>query len=934
MGDDKIIREGSDSDTERAKQGRKSFEEGHSFENRVDELYRLLRYDVEHGRIFSGRQVDLFLTGRFGDLIVYRAIECKTSSIKAEHIDSFIAKLRLVRREYPAAPGTMVSAVSFTDAITAHAAQEGIQLTLFRDLAAQLFDGHGYAQNIVRECETNNRYPIPLYIEPYIGYDLVGTSISAFKAVDEWLKDSQWNQLTLLGDVGTGKSFLSRMLAYKLAKNFLEQPLERPVPILIDLRNADRQFSIEGLVLTHLAQNGLTRVSFEAFQHALSHGNIILILDGFDEMAARVTPLVTNRNFHELARCVQGRAKVLLTCRTHYFRSRTEEEEVILGSSQDYGSETARDLYWELISRKGFKIAYLRSFNVSQIEEYVQRAKPNQAKVALDRIRSTYNLMELSQRPMLLEMIVKSVDRLSVTEINPATLYMVFTDAWIHRDQWRDVLSPEAKLAFLTGLAHSLWHEDAVSIHYSRLTEYLQNELASQIQNPQQLIEIDSEIRTASFLTRDDSGNYGFAHKSYAEFFLARYLADEFNHGRLDCLHTRRYSPETISFLKYLLDLPKVQSLFENILLNEYRPLTSENALICLYGFQRDHFLYAKQSHKEISPDKLVVTLPSRVQLRGAQLDQVTLEGALLINADLSNANLSQAVLTRADLSNASMNSANLEKAYLTNSILSSTQLKDASLIGANLEGADLRNANLVGANLSDAFLLKTICEGASLENAIFTNAVLPDELAIILCQIPDDEAFRRGILVKSGGYSTEHHIILERLYPIMMSIASRFSLFLNSDANELVHEATIALLSARSLEKLRGLDESQQQGYAYGVIKNIATSDYKNLKKQRTISSFDTFDSDSEASYIPDYHYNIPSADISPLDRLIASETKEISMSEIEGILPAEFWRILKARYIDGCKLNEIAAREELSLSTVHRYISKAREIVRKHFE
>lgn len=81
------------------------------------ELYRLLRYNVEQGRLFSGRQIDLFLSGRFSDLILQRAIECKAGPVKAEHIDEFIAKLRLVRREFPAAQGTIISGVSFTDAI-------------------------------------------------------------------------------------------------------------------------------------------------------------------------------------------------------------------------------------------------------------------------------------------------------------------------------------------------------------------------------------------------------------------------------------------------------------------------------------------------------------------------------------------------------------------------------------------------------------------------------------------------------------------------------------------------------------------------------------------------------------------------------------------------------------------------------------------------
>jgi hypothetical protein len=319
----------------RRERGSQSYREGYSFEGRVAELYRLLHYDVEHGRIFSGRQVDLFIVTTFGDMKLQRAIECKAGPVLAEHVDSFVAKLRLVKAEYPAALGTIISGVSFTDAVTAHAAREGIQLTLYRDLAAQLFDGYGYAQSLLRECESSTRYRIPLYIEPSIGYDTVGQGINAFEVIDEWLKDPEWNQLTLLGDAGTGKSFLSRMIAYRLVREFLKAPLERPLPMLIDLRNADREFSLEGLVLTHLAKNGLARVSFDVFMYVLVQGNIVLILDGFDEMAARVTRQVTNRNFHELARAVQGKAKVLLTCRTHYFKSRNGGRGSRLGRSAE-----------------------------------------------------------------------------------------------------------------------------------------------------------------------------------------------------------------------------------------------------------------------------------------------------------------------------------------------------------------------------------------------------------------------------------------------------------------------------------------------------------------------------------------------------------------------------------------------------------------------
>ena len=129
--------------------GKASYVEGNSFEEKVAELFRLLHYDVEHGRLFSGRQIDLFVTTRLGDLRIQRAIECKVGTVKAEHIDSFLAKLQLVRHEYPSATGTILSASSFTDAVASHAAKAGITLTLFRDLDAQLFDGHSYVQSLL-----------------------------------------------------------------------------------------------------------------------------------------------------------------------------------------------------------------------------------------------------------------------------------------------------------------------------------------------------------------------------------------------------------------------------------------------------------------------------------------------------------------------------------------------------------------------------------------------------------------------------------------------------------------------------------------------------------------------------------------------------------------------------------------------------------------
>src|ERR1035438_9949603 len=98
--------ESSDLTATRRDRGKKSHTNGLAFEHQVAEIYRLLHYDVQSDRLFSGRQVDLFLTGRFGDMTLFRAIECKSGPVTADHMDSFVAKLRLVRDEYPSVHGT------------------------------------------------------------------------------------------------------------------------------------------------------------------------------------------------------------------------------------------------------------------------------------------------------------------------------------------------------------------------------------------------------------------------------------------------------------------------------------------------------------------------------------------------------------------------------------------------------------------------------------------------------------------------------------------------------------------------------------------------------------------------------------------------------------------------------------------------------------
>jgi RNA polymerase sigma factor (sigma-70 family) len=868
--------------------GRRNYREGYAFEDRVADLYRLLHYRVEHGRIFEGRQVDLFIRRQLGDLSLLRAIECKAGPVIADDVDAFLQKLLLVRREYPSAMGTLVSGVSFTDAVTSHAHAVGVQLTLFRDLAAQLLDGHAYVAQLLRGLESHERYPTALYVEQFVTYALGADTVAAFGMIEEWLDDADWNQLTLLGDVGSGKSFFCRMLALRLANEYFENPLERPFPVLIDLRNAAREFSLEGLILTHLVRSGLPDTSFAAFEYLLSQGRIIVLLDGFDEMAARTTPEVTARNFQELARCVSGRAKVLLTCRTHYFKSRSDEEQIVLGGAAVVDNEPARELYWDLISRRGFRIAYMAPFEFRQIEEFVRLARPADAAEALARIRSTYNLLELSQRPLLLDMVVKSLDTLTTDKIDAATLYGVFTDAWVHRDHWRNVLSPERKLSFLVALARSLWEQDLPSVHYEQLLSYVAIELAACIRDPRDLIEIDAEVRTATFLTRNASGEYGFAHKSYAEFFLARYIGSELTDGRIECLDSRRLGIETIGFLADLARTRPIERLLERTLLTSYIPRVSENALLCLYSIRR------RQAEQLRTADTLeVIPLPAGMHLFGANLTGVNLQAASLLGADfseaqLSDANLQSTELTGANFARAVLINVDLRLASARRSIWEASELD-----GANLDNGNFQDSSFRGANFGSAFLGDCNMDGANLSDVRISGSLFGPvpRLATV-----DDRLGEHNDLAERE--------LLERLYPQIQRAARMTALVRQLDPEELASEAVVALLAKHALRDLLGSTPKEQSRYVQWTVTSTALRARNRLQRDSSASS-------DHLAYLQDSRQD-------QLDFAIQAELRD-RLEDAISQLSLDVQRVVKLRFFEDLTLAEIADREGISRAKAH---------------
>jgi hypothetical protein len=82
-------------------------------------------------------------------------------------------------------------------------------------------------------------------------------------------------------------------------------------------------------------------------------------------------------------------------------------------------------------------------------------------------------------------------------------------------------------VTFAEQLAVKLWLGNEDKIHYRDLSPLVNEHFKSKILAPADLEYAEHEVRASSFLTRDADGNYGFAHKSFMEFFIARKFVGE-----------------------------------------------------------------------------------------------------------------------------------------------------------------------------------------------------------------------------------------------------------------------------------------------------------------------------------------------------------------------------------------------------------------------
>lgn len=676
---------------------RNTVAKGNLLEDEVADLYRQLDgvRDVKQKVIVDGVEIDVLVTIETADGTLSRyAIDAKNyeSTVKAERARKCINDFKLLRDHRQIDHGIIVAKEGFTRGAWSAAEASGVRVFTIKDLRRKVSGFSPYLSKWIETFEQSDLRP-----QVYIPLRAKTDDDRAVGIVEQYIlhwfaQPDPGTLITLLGNYGTGKSTSLHQIMAEQAHRYLHNPANERIPIFVDLKRFRQAPAAEALMTNVLVNQVGVSMNFAKFMDLNSQGRFVLFLDGFDEMAEKVIEGMPRDHFRELAQLAVGNAKVIITCRTHYFR---DHQEVLKAHGR---GDT--DLFEEAKSRDDFQILFLELFSREEIETYLKNRVPEEWQAYKQVIDGTYDLASLAEVPILLNMIVTALPTLQKQggPINRPAIYRHFTEKWLYRDEWRKTLRVDERRYFCQQLALHFYKTQEGSVHWRELPKFLKEHLKNrQIETLDDVDIFSSDVRTSNFLVRDDAGRYSFVHKSFMEFFVAELFLEAIRHSvrnGLDDLKSPNRSRVVWEFLSEMLQPDDLELLRKDL----YRVERVRVAELSRKGESHSGKLFTNPSSLGNAAGLLLskgMSLPG-ANLEGARLDGMSIAGTSLSKSMLNAASFRDARLTNVDLKGSTVSHATFDGAVLSH----------VDFSRANLDRVDFRNAEL------DTFTVDSIAEG------------------------------------------------------------------------------------------------------------------------------------------------------------------------------------------------------------------------------
>lgn len=459
---------------------------------RVERLLILLGFETVRERDDSFIPDAVDLTARqhmpLGDEIVY-AVKYLAGTVRAglQFSESAAGVLQNAKGRKP-----LVITDGARDDARSAARRAGVELRTVPGLEEQLVDLRACAAVVRRAFEDSELSRV--YVGPRVA-TMGGETVAALDHAMSWISGDGSRLLLVRGDPGSGKTSFLRRLAYELASRIDQDPAQ-PIPLLIELRHAKTGVTLESVLQEHLRKVIGWHGNPEAILYLLHAGRLIVLLDGFDEMAVSSSGgaeeqlrILTRPT--EIPGSTPWGNRMIVSCRPVGVRLATTAIE-------------------------------LSPFDTGQITHFLtNRLGPARAKLTLEAFYSAEPPVPMSLLPMMLELLVQVPDLAHVGKnFSMATLLERYVESWIAHNP-DDAIRPGQRARIVERLAAELWKRSADELPGAQWVEALR---ATDVPLAKLTAEqIDLVLRSAPFLTRSEDGAYGFWHRSILEYVLARY---------------------------------------------------------------------------------------------------------------------------------------------------------------------------------------------------------------------------------------------------------------------------------------------------------------------------------------------------------------------------------------------------------------------------
>lgn len=372
------------------------------------------------------------------------------------------------------------------------------------------------------------------------------TKVTLTDYLDQWTRDTRRRHLAVLGEYGQGKSTATLMWVYRRIKTW-KPGVE--LPVLIELRGSSpRDLDPEQLL-------GAWSVKFNINPRALLRlvvaGRVILIFEGFDEMALVGDADMRLRHFRTLWQFAFPRAKIVFTGRPNFFLDDQE-----LKRALGIGSPIGDRPYCEAIR--------LVPFGTEQIARALRNHPSDVREQIPMRAATNERFRELVSRPSLLHVVATLWVREKLSDKDPEALSSAFVmDLFVRHSYRRQqqkgdtaatyqlILTPDERAYFMAGIAaymaaHELPNQIPSHLLIDAVEQFLEviptsistdsaatgeaaPPLKDRVEGSEQKREgVITDVRACGLLVDDPvtPNTFRFAHKSFMEFLFADVLAE------------------------------------------------------------------------------------------------------------------------------------------------------------------------------------------------------------------------------------------------------------------------------------------------------------------------------------------------------------------------------------------------------------------------